>query len=151
MSDITLNAVSGIDINQSEITSPVEFTYGDFNEGSQGKPITKEFAQELVNRNNWKNTDASKIAAVTFNARPLLLLLSQKDCVGIRYYYAKNKNETETIVLVGVDTDGNDLGATHNLNDNLAQFASIITDITPGKSSLIIEVGGGNSIANLGL
>ena len=36
-------------------------------------------------------------------------ILSQPGCIGIRYYYAKKDDGTATIVLVGVDSNGNDL------------------------------------------
>jgi hypothetical protein len=36
-------------------------------------------------------------------------ILAQKDCIGIRYYYAKTNDGTPTLVLVGVDSKGNDM------------------------------------------
>jgi len=36
-------------------------------------------------------------------------ILAQKGCVGIRYYYAALDDGSPTIVLVGVDQDGNDI------------------------------------------
>ena len=35
-------------------------------------------------------------------------ILSQKGCVGIRYYYARTDSGDATLVLVGVDSTGND-------------------------------------------
>jgi hypothetical protein len=36
-------------------------------------------------------------------------ILSQPGCVGLRYYYAKKDDGSHTIILVGVDSNGNDL------------------------------------------
>ena len=36
-------------------------------------------------------------------------ILAQKGCMGIRYYYAKTDDGTPTLVLVGVDSTGNDM------------------------------------------
>jgi hypothetical protein len=36
-------------------------------------------------------------------------LLAQPSCSGIRYYYAKDSSGNDTIILVGVDQEGNDL------------------------------------------
>lgn len=36
-------------------------------------------------------------------------ILAQEGCTGIRYYYARKSDSTATIVLVGVDSTGNDL------------------------------------------
>lgn len=36
-------------------------------------------------------------------------ILSQKGCVGIRYYYAKLDNGSPTLVIVGVDSTGKDM------------------------------------------
>ena len=36
-------------------------------------------------------------------------ILAQAGCAGIRYYHAQKADGTETIVLVGVDGDGNDM------------------------------------------
>lgn len=36
-------------------------------------------------------------------------LLAQKDCSGLRYYYGRGKNGEDTLILVGVDSNGNDM------------------------------------------
>lgn len=36
-------------------------------------------------------------------------ILAQKGCVGLRYYYAKTDDGTPTLVVVGVDSSGNDM------------------------------------------
>ncbi len=44
-----------------------------------------------------------------FNAKAVLELLAQPGCVGLRYYKARNKAGEDSMVLVGVDGDGNDM------------------------------------------
>ena len=36
-------------------------------------------------------------------------LLGQKDCLGIRFYFAKSKEDNLTLVAVGYNQDGKDL------------------------------------------
>jgi len=35
-------------------------------------------------------------------------LLAQPGCAGLRYYYGRNAASQDTLILVGVDNDGND-------------------------------------------
>ena len=35
-------------------------------------------------------------------------LLAQSGCAGLRYYYGRNAKGEDTLILVGVDKDGND-------------------------------------------
>jgi hypothetical protein len=35
-------------------------------------------------------------------------LLAQPDCAGLRYYYGRNGVGQDTLILIGVDKDGND-------------------------------------------
>lgn len=35
-------------------------------------------------------------------------LLAQPNCAGLRYYYGRNEKGEDTLILVGVDKDGND-------------------------------------------
>ncbi len=44
-----------------------------------------------------------------FNAKPVLELLAQPGCVGLRIYKGRDKAGDESMVLVGVDADGNDI------------------------------------------
>ena len=114
-----------------------------FKAGDQGRPITKNLARRLVGSNMWqgaKPMHSNEIASVIFDARPLTLLLSQEDCTGIRCYYARNDDSSETLVLIGVKKDGSDIGA----NDVSGKINSIITDSSFVEDAIIIEVGGGN-------
>ena len=51
-----------------------------------------------------------------FNKDPVLEMLHQHGCVGMRYYCAKNAKGEDTVVLVGVDKEGNDMTAGIMLN-----------------------------------
>lgn len=44
-----------------------------------------------------------------YNAKPVLELLAQEGCVGIRFYRGRSEKGEETLVLVGVNGDGNDM------------------------------------------
>lgn len=45
-----------------------------------------------------------------FNAAPVQALLAQKGCVGMRYYLGRNEQGDPSMILVGVDAKGNNLG-----------------------------------------
>jgi len=40
---------------------------------------------------------------------PVEALLAQKGCAGLRFYYARDDKDSPTLVVVGVDQDGNDM------------------------------------------
>jgi hypothetical protein len=44
-----------------------------------------------------------------FGKSAVINLLEQEDCVGVRYYYGLKEDGSPTLVLVGVDAEGNDL------------------------------------------
>lgn len=43
-----------------------------------------------------------------FGKHSILALLGQADCVGIRFYYGKDSNSQDQLVLVGVKPDGSE-------------------------------------------
>ncbi len=49
------------------------------------------------------------IIAAAFNKKALQSILNQKECIGIRMYYAKEENGEPTLVLVGVKENGDDI------------------------------------------
>lgn len=51
----------------------------------------------------------SKGDSGAFNAAPVRELLDQRDCVGVRYYKGLNADGDATMILVGVDANGNDI------------------------------------------
>ena len=52
------------------------------------------------------NSKASKVTGGTFSRRAFESILNQPGCIGIRYYFAQNNDGTPTIVLVGVNAQG---------------------------------------------
>ena len=65
----------------------------------------KEYIENLKSHPNGVKIDAGYLSRNIFD-----LILSQSRCVGIRYYYAQMPNGQPTIILVGVDSLGKDLG-----------------------------------------
>lgn len=49
--------------------------------------------------------------AGAFNAKAVLELLAQPGCVGLRYYKGRTKGGDDSMILVGVDEQGNDMTA----------------------------------------
>jgi hypothetical protein len=43
-----------------------------------------------------------------FLRKDLDALLAQPGCAGLRYYYGRNAGGQDTLILIGVDQDGND-------------------------------------------
>lgn len=47
--------------------------------------------------------------AVSYGRTVLEKVLAQKGCVGIRFYFAKDKEGKQTLIFIGVDKNGNDM------------------------------------------
>lgn len=118
----------------------------------QGRPIVKRLAHSLISRFQatklQENPDEEDpIVSVTFDRSPLMLLLSQPGCMGIRYYYAMKENGDVTMVLSGVDSEGNDLGIQSCTEGKLG---SIVNDQPfMEERAVLLEVGGGNRKSQL--
>lgn len=64
-------------------------------------------------------------------SRPILdAMLAQPGCAGIRYYYAMNEKNEPALVLVGIDTKGNDLW-----KGTVAEIAYPCPPYCPGEAS----------------
>jgi len=150
MSTINLTTITEIKSSGSKTDQQTSFPFADFEENYSGRPISLPFAKNLVDASGWKTLNESKTTAVTFSSRVILLLLSQKDCTGIRCYFAKLKNNTETLVIIGIDSEGNDLGVTSTIK-GAAKYASMITQVSNEEQSLIVEVGGTCNLSIRGL
>ncbi|GAB4022487.1 hypothetical protein [Spirosoma koreense] len=79
--------------------------------------------------------------SVFYGKETLLLLLSQPDCEGIRFYFCKNHKDKQSLVLVGIDSNERDLG----LPD---EFKTIIDpDLKSFPEGVLAEeVGGPNTL-----
>ncbi len=142
MATIELNTITDIAVTGEETKNQIKFPFNDFEESFTGKPISLPFAKELVNATGWLDLETTKTTAVSFSSKAILLLLSQKGCEGIRCYFAIKKNGVETIVLIGTDTDGNDLGVTVPTGVKNGHYESMITNESSEAHSIIVEVGG---------
>lgn len=76
--------------------------------GQENHVITLEQAVKYVqNFKSFPRTPSTKGAY--FGRNIFDKILSQGGCVGIRYYYGQDDNGNSNMVLVGVDSRGNDL------------------------------------------
>jgi hypothetical protein len=78
--------------------------------GNEGAVITlAEGAEMTANYRatiNLGETIGHAVGKNLFNS-----ILDQSGCVGIRIYYALDENDEKQLVLVGVDSDGNDMAS----------------------------------------
>lgn len=70
--------------------------------------ISLEYAQELT-RNFREQGSGSEVHGGLFDKESVLEVLQQPGCAALRYYYGINELEKNVLVIVGVDTFGNDI------------------------------------------
>lgn len=76
--------------------------------GNEGEVISLTDASAWTA--NYRNSgETNGLNAHFFGVEKLKLILNQKDCVGIRMFYAKDNENKPVLVLVGVDRNENDL------------------------------------------
>lgn len=68
--------------------------------------ISLEEAQRLIR--NFKRNNAGIIGGV-FDKDNVVQVLHQPGCVAIRYYFGQNEDGENVIVMIGVDSAGNDI------------------------------------------
>ena len=61
-----------------------------------------------------KDISSDDTRAVSYGKTVLEKILAQKGCVGIRFYFAKDKNGRQTLIFVGIDKNGKDITAPAN-------------------------------------
>lgn len=101
-------------------------------DGNEGAQISLQEGAELTMR--YRTNHPQSVKGVFYGRTHLETLLAQPGCVGIRMYFAQEADNSETLVLVGVDSTGNDMlniviengtkcpticGATNPLNSGL--------------------------------
>ncbi len=69
--------------------------------------IELDDARELITR--YREANPGSRYAVACTRVPLDRILAQPGCVGTRMYFALNPDLTPTLVIVGVDMNGNDI------------------------------------------
>ncbi|MFI5203525.1 MAG: hypothetical protein ACHQF2_03425 [Flavobacteriales bacterium] len=78
-------------------------------------PLTGDEAEEfdLATAEEWcanyRTANPSGIKAHFFGYRLILRILGQRDCVGMRMYYAMDNDDVQWLILVGVKADGTDM------------------------------------------
>ncbi len=55
------------------------------------------------------SVSSDDVLAQYFGGNAIIKVLKQEGCVGMRLYYAKHKDGSPTLVIVGVDNKGNDM------------------------------------------
>ncbi len=76
--------------------------------GFEDHKIELEKARSMIRQ--YQETSAlGTIKGGFFGKSALLTILSQKDCIGIRYYFGRDEAENISLVLVGVDANENDM------------------------------------------
>lgn len=75
--------------------------------GSEGAFISLQDAAALTAR--YRSGQQNPILGQFLGTEKLQDLLKQTGCAGLRIYYGKKTDGTPTIVVVGVDTDENDI------------------------------------------
>lgn len=76
--------------------------------GNENHVISIEEAQEMM-RNYRDDAPADARLGGFFGKETLLRILTQENCVGIRYYFAKDTDGNMMLILVGTDANGHDL------------------------------------------
>lgn len=75
--------------------------------GNEGAQISLEEGAQLTKRFRDAYPESGK--GVAYGRIQIETLLAQPGCNGIRMYFAKEVDGGETLVLVGVDANGNDM------------------------------------------
>lgn len=76
--------------------------------GNEDHVVTLAQAAKYIQ--NFKNHPVAPTIKGGHFARSIFdKILAQKECVGIRYYYAALDDSSSTMVLVGIDKNGNDI------------------------------------------
>lgn len=77
--------------------------------GNENHEISLNEAAELTQRFRDNMPVIDNTIAEYFGKSALEDLLSQQDCIGIRVYYGIDSDMNKKLVIVGVNSDGNDL------------------------------------------
>jgi len=155
--------------NGQLVQSECEFNYDNEPIKGYGYPIDFELANDMVVK-HW-NTQRDKILeaqaqgdageveriideniAITFDRKLLLLILSQSECEGIRFYFCiRPDNNRKSLVAMGIDGHGRELGnhfrtdpsAGEALKDESSFSRNGDTVQRRKKQTIVAEIGGG--------
>ena len=71
--------------------------------------VSKDTALKYIHNFNASITDTAAVKGGAFHRAIIDKILAQKNCAGMRIYFAKLDNNMPTLVIVGIDKDGHDL------------------------------------------
>lgn len=107
ISTILLISFGLMAFSESE-ASPQENSESAMFNGQEDHHITLQDALHLIS-NFRKDNPSEKPVGGFFGRDAILNILSQEEAVGIRYYYAKDDEDTPMLILVGVNAQGEDM------------------------------------------
>ena len=79
-------------------------------DGHENHEISLDEAALLTERYR-EQMEQSQIKGGFFGRDAISAILNQDNCIGIRYYYGLDSNNKQVLVLVGVNSDENDITA----------------------------------------
>lgn len=135
-----------------------EFTEFCTNQNGPGKKISQIEARALVHDLHWddfrrahrnantqieRDNILKKVVSIRYRKCIIQSILSQSDCVGIRFYIAKLTTDEVTLVMVGYDANDNDLKTTNPHGSIILEDGHDLRPIE--EQTYIAEVGGGDS------
>jgi hypothetical protein len=106
-------------------------------DGSEGDPLDLGTAKKWAANYRATLSDADEIQAHYFGFEIIKQILSQPGCVGIRMYYAIDDSGEKKLILVGVDSNGENLmpsenGKTSDEGNILGDYSLPCPDYCPG-------------------
>jgi hypothetical protein len=102
--------------------------------GNEGSIIPLNLASQMT-KNFRLNAETDAIISMAIGKNIIEEILNQNDCLGLRFYKALDENSLEQFVIVGVDTDGNDM-----YTGKIADRVVLCPVICPQKSPLNSEM-----------
>jgi hypothetical protein len=135
--DVKLKAKSEFDTKETITSANGRVGEVEFN-GSEGGPLDLVTAKEWTSNFRSKSTSSDEVLAHYFGFEVIQKILDQSGCVGIRIYYALDDNGEKKLLLVGVDSKGENLlplegGRTDDDGDIVADYSWPCPDYCPAK------------------
>jgi hypothetical protein len=119
---VSLTNLNGTDQTSGKNATPLY-------DGSEGNPLDLSIARSWVtNFRAGAKAGSEEIRAHYFGRDIIETLLNESDCVGLRIYYAFDETGQKKLLIVGVDSNGNDLlpeegGRTKDDGNIIADFS----------------------------
>jgi hypothetical protein len=95
-------------LTNGSVPPPAKSTVGDYTlTGKESDPISLETAKQWTA--NYRRQNPGEREAHFFGFEMIKLILAEKNCMGIRMYYALDEKGQKQLILVGVDAKGENL------------------------------------------